>query len=160
MLGVTFICVGKMREAHYSAAFAEYEKRLGALCRFELRELPEFRLPDRPSDSEIASALRREGEAITRAIPRGTLTVAMCIEGRQMPSEALARLLADTAASGSPRVCFIVGGSYGLDAEVKRAADLRLSMSEMTFPHHLARVMLAEQVYRALSINSGSRYHK
>ena len=160
MLGVTFICVGKMREDHYSAAFAEYEKRLGALCRFELRELPEVRLPDRPSDSEIASALRREGEAITRAIPRGALAVAMCIEGQQMPSEALARLLAGTAASGSPRVCFIVGGSYGLDAEVKRAADLRLSMSEMTFPHHLARVMLAEQVYRALSINSGLRYHK
>ena len=90
MLGVTFVCVGRMREAHYIAAFAEYEKRLGALCRFELRELPETRLPERPSDAEIAAALRREGEAIERSIPKVAFTVAMCIEGRQMPSEALA----------------------------------------------------------------------
>ena len=160
MLGVTFVCVGRMREAHYIAAFAEYEKRLGALCRFELRELPETRLPERPSDAEIAAALRREGEAIERSIPKVAFTVAMCIEGRQMPSEALAAALERTAASGCSRVCFIVGGSYGLDAEIKARSDLRLSMSQMTFPHHLARVMLAEQVSRALSINSGSRYHK
>lgn len=160
MLGITFICVGRMREAHYVSAFAEYEKRLGALCRFELREIQEVRLPERPSEAEIAAALRREGEAIERALPRGALTVAMCVEGRQMSSEALAALLGGAASSGTSRLCFIVGGSFGLDGEVKRRSDIRLSMSEMTFPHHLARVMLAEQVYRALSINSGSRYHK
>lgn len=160
MLGVTFVCVGRMREEHYISAFAEYEKRLGSLCRFELKEIAEIRLPERPSDAEIAAALRREGEAIERAVPKGALTVAMCIEGRQMPSEGLAKLLNTAAEGGRSRVCFIVGGSYGLSGDVKGRADLKLSMSEMTFPHHLARVMLAEQVYRALTINSGSRYHK
>ena len=149
-----------MREAHYISAFAEYEKRLGSLCRFELKEIAEVRLSERPSDAEIAAALRREGEAIERAVPKGALTVAMCIEGRQMPSEGLAKLLNTAAEGGRSRVCFIVGGSYGLSGDVKGRADLKLSMSEMTFPHHLARVMLAEQVYRALTINSGSRYHK
>ena len=94
MLGVTFICVGRMREAHFIAAFAEYEKRLGALCRFELKEIPETKLPERPAEAEIAAALKKEGEAIEKALPRGALTVAMCIEGRQTPSEGLARMLA------------------------------------------------------------------
>ena len=160
MLGVTFICVGRMREAHFIAAFAEYEKRLGALCRFELKEIPETKLPERPAEAEIAAALKKEGEAMKRRCPGERSPWAMCIEGRQTPSEGLARMLAAAAEGGRPRVCFIVGGSYGLDEGLKRRADVKLSMSEMTFPHHLARVMLAEQVYRALMINNGSRYHK
>lgn len=160
MLGITLLCVGRLREKHYISAFEEYAKRLGAYCRFEVRELQEIRLPENPSEGEKRAALRREGEALTRLIPKGAYTVALCVEGRSLSSEALASLLAWTSASGVSRLCFLIGGSCGLDEDVKRAAQLCLSMSAMTFPHHLARVMLAEQIYRALSINAGGRYHK
>ena len=160
MLGIKLICVGKMREKHYIAAFEEYAKRLGAYCRFETAELPEARLPERPSEKEIEAALERESAEIRRLIPKGASTVAMCIEGERFSSGALEGYLAGKAAYGESRLCFIVGGSFGLHESVKNSAGLRLSMSDMTFPHHLARVMLSEQLYRALSINEGSSYHK
>lgn len=160
MLGVTVLCVGKMRERYFSDAYGEYAKRLGAFCRLDTLELPETRLPERPSAAEIAAALRTEGGELSRRIPRGAYTAALCVEGRPMKSDALAALMSEKAASGISRFCFIVGGSFGLSEEVKARADLRLSMSEMTFPHHLARVMLAEQLYRAFSIGAGTRYHK
>ena len=141
MPGLSFIFVGKMRERHYAAAFEEYYKRLGAFGKPELREIAEERLPEQPSEREIAQALSREAAEIEKAVPKGAYTVALCLEGR-------------------PKLCFIVGGSFGLDERVKKAADMRLSMSRMTFPHHLARVMLAEQVYRAFTIINGGRYHK
>lgn len=160
MLSVTLICVGKMREKYYTEAFAEYAKRLGAYCRFELVELPEQRLPERPSQREIDAALEKEGQEIVKQIPRGAAVIAMCVEGRRMSSSALAQQLAAYANSGVSKLCFVVGGSFGLHPSVKQAASLRLSMSDMTFPHHLARVMLAEQIYRAFTINEGTRYHK
>ena len=160
MLAVKLICVGKMREKFYLDAFSEYAKRLGAYCRFELTELAEVRLPDAPSQKEIAAALEKEATGIVKSIPTDAYTVALCVEGRQMPSEKLAELIARQEGSGKPRLCLIIGGSYGLSPRVKAAADLRLSMSEMTFPHHLARVMLMEQIYRGFKINEGSKYHK
>lgn len=160
MLSVTLICVGKMREKYYTDAFAEYAKRLGAYCRFELLELPEARLPEHPSQREIDAALEKEGREILRQIPKGAAVIAMCVEGRRMSSPALARQLASYANAGVSKLCFVVGGSFGLHPTVKAAANLRLSMSDMTFPHHLARVMLAEQIYRAFTINEGTRYHK
>ena len=149
-----------MREKFYLDAFSEYAKRLGAYCRFELTELAEVRLPDAPSQKEIAAALEKEATGIVKSIPTDAYTVALCVEGRQMPSEELAKLLSQREGSGKPRLCFIIGGSFGLSPRVKAAADLRLSMSEMTFPHHLARVMLMEQIYRGFKINEGSKYHK
>ena len=160
MPGVSFVFVGKMKEAHFATAFAEYMKRLGGYTKCELREIPEQRLGERPSEREIAAALAREAREIERAIPRGAYVCALCVEGEECSSERLAERLAALDARGAGRVCFIVGGSFGLDAALKRRADLRLSMSRMTFPHHLARVMLAEQVYRAFTINAGARYHK
>jgi 23S rRNA (pseudouridine1915-N3)-methyltransferase len=160
MLGITFLCVGKMREKHYIAAFEEYRKRLGAFCRFELVELPEARLPDVPSQREIEAALEREAREIEKRVPQGAFLVAMCIEGRQHSSEELAALLQHAAGSGKSRICFLIGGSFGLHEDLKGRADLRLSMSKMTFPHHLARVMLAEQVYRGFMINQNTKYHK
>ena len=130
MLSVRFICVGKMRERFYLDAFEEYRKRLGAYCRLELLEPQEQRLPERPSAAEIGAALEKEAGEILREN------------------------------SGKPKLCFVVGGSYGLSETVKKRADLRLSMSKMTFPHHLARIMLAEQLYRGYKIREGSRYHK
>ncbi|MBR1456622.1 MAG: 23S rRNA (pseudouridine(1915)-N(3))-methyltransferase RlmH [Oscillospiraceae bacterium] len=160
MLAIRFVCVGKMRERFYTDAFAEYAKRLGAYCRFECVEPAEVRLPDKPSQAEINAALAKEAVDIVKWFQPDTYVVALCVEGRQMPSEAMARLLSERENSGKPKLCFVIGGSYGLSDTVKQRADLRLSMSEMTFPHHLARVMLAEQVYRGFKIREGSKYHK
>ncbi len=160
MLAVTLLCVGKMKEAHYVQAFDEYRKRLGAFCRFACVELPEQRLPDNPSEKEIAAALEREAVELEKNIPAGALVVAMCVEGGQMSSEELAEALAGWQTAGRSRLCFLVGGSFGLAARIKQSADVRLSVSRMTFPHHLFRVMLAEQLYRAFSILQGGKYHK
>ena len=160
MLSVTLLCVGKMKEAHYVDAFAEYGKRLGPYCRFTLCEIPERRLPENPSPKEIGAALEREAEELEKRIPAGAAVVAMCVEGTQMSSPAFARRIADWQNAGRSQLCFLVGGSFGLAARIKQRADLRMSVSEMTFPHHLFRVMLAEQLYRAFTILEGGRYHK
>ena len=160
MLGVTLICVGKMKEKHYISAFEEYQKRLGAFCRFELIEIPEQRLSENPSEKEIAGALEKEAAEIEKKIPSGAVLVAMCVEGTQKSSTELAAQFSAWANSGKQKLCFVVGGSFGMSERIKAKAELRLSVSKMTFPHHLFRVMLAEQIYRAFTINEGSRYHK
>lgn len=160
MLGIKLICVGKLREKYYIEAFREYAKRLGAYCKWECVELTEQRLPEEPSEKEIAAALEREGAEILRSIPSDAWVCALCVEGKLLPSEEIASLIAARENSGKPKLCFLIGGSFGLSETVKRRADLRLSMSPMTFPHHLARVMLAEQIYRGFKILEGSRYHK
>ena len=159
MLDITLICVGKLKEKFYADACAEYIKRLGAYCKITVLEISEQRKGETPSQKEIDAALLREADAIQRAIPKGAAVIAMCIEGQTMSSEALARSL-DTFAQSTSRLCFLIGGSDGLHGSVKTLAALRLSMSPMTFPHHLARVMLLEQIYRAFSISAGSKYHK
>ena len=160
MLAVKLICVGKLRERFYADAMAEYAKRLGAYCRFEVTELAEERLPEAPSPAQIVAALDREAVEILKNIPKDAYVVAMCVEGRQIPSEEMAELIMERERSGRPKLCFVIGGSFGLAEGIKKHADLRLSMSKMTFPHHLARVMLAEQIYRGFKIKEGSRYHK
>lgn len=159
MLQVTLLCVGRLKEKFYTDASAEYLKRLGAYCRAEIIELPESKRPSNPSDAETEAAVRREGDAILERIPKGTRTVALCVEGKEIPSEGMAEILSAAAAEGG-KICFVIGGSDGLDKRVKAAAEARISMSRMTFPHHLARVMLLEQIYRGFKINEGSRYHK
>lgn len=160
MLAVKLICCGRLREKHYIQALMEYEKRLSSLCRFEVCELPEQRLPDNPSQREIEASLEKEALIIERQIPTGAYVFAMCIEGRQKSSQELAKAFSDIALSGSSRVCFLIGSSFGLSPRLKANANVQLSMSKMTFPHHLARVMLVEQIYRAFMINEGTKYHK
>ncbi len=160
MLTVKLICVGKMRERFYIDAFSEYVKRLQSYCKFELCEIAEQRLSENPKSGEIDAALSKESAEILRNLPNDAFAAALCVEGRQLPSEGIAKLIADRENSGKPKLCFIIGGSFGLHDSVKNRADMKLSMSEMTFPHHLARVMLAEQLYRGFKINEGSRYHK
>ena len=160
MLSVKLICVGRMREKFYIEAFNEYLKRLQPYCKLQLVEPTEQKLGDSPSQKELEKALDREAEDILAAIPGDSYVAALCIEGRELSSEALAELVFKVEGSGRPRMCFIIGGSYGLSPRVKARADLKLSMSPMTFPHHLARVMLAEQLYRSFKIIEGSRYHK
>lgn len=160
MLSVKFICVGRMRERFFIEAFNEYGKRLQSYCKWQLVEPAEIKLGDNPSDKEISAALDKEAEEILSAIPNDGYVVALCVEGKELPSEAMGKLIAQRENSGKPRLCFVIGGSYGLSPKVKARADLKLSMSQMTFPHHLARVMLIEQLYRGFKINEGSRYHK
>lgn len=160
MQKITVLCVGKLKEKFYMDAAAEYAKRLGRLCKFELIELTEQRLSEDPSPAQIRQALSVEAEAIREKLPRGGAVVAMCVEGKPCSSEELSRRLADFAVAGRTQVTFLIGGSFGLDEELKKSADWRLSMSPMTFPHHMARIMLLEQIYRAYQIQLGTRYHK
>ena len=160
MQKITVLCVGKLKEKFYMDAAAEYSKRLGRLCKFELIELTEQRLSEDPSPAQIRQALSIEAEAIREKLPRGGAVVALCVEGKPCSSEELSRRLADFAVAGRTQVTFLIGGSFGLDEELKRSADWRLSMSPMTFPHHMARIMLLEQIYRAYQIQMGTRYHK
>ena len=160
MQKVSIICVGKMKEKFYMDAAAEYTKRLSRFCKLEIVELPEERLPEDPSPAQIDAALAKEADAIRSKLPPSAFIIAMCVEGKLRSSEALARLMADSASRGSSHVVFLIGGFFGLHPSVKALAAEKLSMSPMTFPHHLARVMLLEQVYRAYQINAGSKYHK
>ena len=159
MQRITVLCMGKLKEKFYADAAAEYCKRLSRYCKIEVTELPETRLPEDPSPAEIKKALAAEATAIRQKLEGGAV-VAMCIEGQTCSSEALSKKLAAFALEGKSKVTFLIGGSFGLDETLKKQADWRLSMSPMTFPHHLARVMLLEQIYRACQIAEGTRYHK
>ena len=159
MQKVTILCVGKLKEKFYTEAVAEYSKRLSRFCKLDILELPEERLPEDPSPAQIEAALSKEADAIRSKLPPSAFLIAMCVEGKPRSSEALARLMADSANRGGSHLVFLIGSSFGLHPSVKALADERLSMSPMTFPHHLARVMLLEQVYRAYQINAGPRYH-
>lgn len=154
MLRIGIICVGRLKEKFYIDAEREYCKRLSGYCKLEVIELPEaVRLPP-----ELA--LSKECAAIEGKLPAGARIIALCVEGKQVDSFELSQLLLDCAGSGEPRLCFVIGGSNGLHERIKNRADVKLSMSKMTFAHNLARVMLLEQVYRGFKIIEGGKYHK
>lgn len=160
MLNVTVLCIGRLKERWLTEACAEYQKRLAAFCRLEIIELAEYKLPDSPSDRQIAAGLSKEGELILGKIPREAFVLPLCIEGKMLSSMQLADKLQEIPLSGKSQIAFIIGGSFGLSEAVKARGDLKLSMSPMTFPHQLARVMLLEQIYRGFSILSHAKYHK
>lgn len=160
MVGVHLICVGKLKEKFYFQACQEYIKRLTTLCKLTITELPEVRLPDDPSPAQVQDALEKEGEAILPRIPKGARVVALCVEGALLSSEALSQQMENWTSQGISNLAFVIGGSFGLHSMVKAAAALRLSLSPMTFPHHLARVLVLEQIYRGFQISRGTRYHK
>ena len=160
MLNVTLLTVGKLKEAYWRSACEEYLKRLGAFCRPNIVEVEEYRLPDKPSQAQIEAGLEAEGKKLLEQIPSGSYVITLCIEGKELSSTQLAEKLANVSVQGHSRVVMIIGGSFGLSNAVKARSDLRLSMSPMTFPHQLARVMVLEQLYRALGINAGTKYHK
>lgn len=156
---VRFITVGNLKESYLREAAAEYKKRLSGMCRVEEIELKEHKLPDNPSDAEIKAALAGEAKAILAAVPSRAYLIAMCVEGKQMSSPDLAQRL-EEAGNHASELCFVIGSSYGLAPEVKQAAQLRLSVSALTFPHQLMRVILYEAVYRCCQIAKGTKYHK
>ena len=160
MQRVTVLCVGKLKEKFYLEAAAEYVKRLQRFCKLELVELPESRLPESPSPAEVQRALAAEAVAIRERLPKGGAVIALCIEGKPCSSVELSRRMEELAVAGKTQLTFLIGGSVGLDEGLKRQADWRLSMSPRTFPHHLARIMLLEQIYRAYQISAGTKYHK
>lgn len=160
MFEITLIAMGKLKEKFYLSAAAEYEKRMKGYCQFKLLELPEVRLPDNPSPAEINAGLEKEADLILTKIPKGAWFCTLTPEGKMLSSEALAEKLADVKNSGKSSACFLIGSSFGIAPRIKSKADFKLSMSPMTFPHHLARVMVLEQLYRAEAIQAGSKYHK
>ena len=159
-MNVQIICVGKLKEKFYKDAVAEYTKRLAPFCKLDVIELTEEKLPANPSPALIQAALKKEAEAIRSKLAPGTRTVALCIEGQMLSSPDLAAQLRNWELESVGKLAFLIGGSFGLDETLKKEAHGRWSMSPMTFPHHLARVMLLEQLYRGFQINQGSPYHK
>ena len=159
MLNVTMITVGTLKEGYLREAAAEYEKRLSGFCKLELIQLKETKLSESPTDAQIAAALSAEGKQILAAMPPRSYRIAMCVEGQQLSSEQLAQRLEEIGQNHGA-VCLVIGSSYGIAPEVKAACDFRLSVSKLTFPHQLMRVILLEAVYRALGISKGTKYHK
>ena len=160
MRHVTVLCVGKLKEGYWRDACREYEKRLGGYCGFSVVEVEESRCPSNPSEAQIAQTLEAEGKMLLAKISPQAFCVALCIEGKLLDSVALSQRLEEAALAGKSQAVFVIGGSFGLSDEVKRRADCKLSMSPMTFPHQLARVMVCEQLYRAFQISAGGKYHK
>ena len=160
MFNITLICMGKLKEKFYLTAAQEYAKRLGGYCEFHLLELPEYRLPEDPSPAEIANGLDKEAELILQKIPKGAWFCIFTPEGKTLSSEAFSEKLKDIKLSGKSSACFLIGSSFGIAPQIKQKADFKLSMGPMTFPHHLARIMVLEQLYRAEAIQAGSKYHK
>ena len=159
MIKITLITLGKLKEKYLRDAVDEYSKRLSRYCKLEIAEITPVALSENPSKNEIDTALSREAELIAKRIPVGSFVATLCVEGKLLSSEEFADLESKNINSGK-NMCFIIGSSYGLSEIVKQKSDLKLSLSKMTFPHQLFRVMLLEQIYRAFKINEGSTYHK
>jgi 23S rRNA (pseudouridine1915-N3)-methyltransferase len=161
MLKINIICIGKIKEKYFTDAIAEYSKRLSAFCKFSIVELAEEKIrSNTPNQAQIDEVIQAEGRRIMQKISPSDYVLAMCIEGKLMSSEELSRTLDSVALSGKSTVDFVIGGSYGLSEAVKKRADIRLSMSKMTFPHTMARMILSEQIYRAFEISTNGKYHK
>jgi 23S rRNA (pseudouridine1915-N3)-methyltransferase len=159
MLSVKIICIGKLKESFWKNACAEYAKRLKSFCTFSIIELPESRIADNPSQSQIDTALITEGQKILSHI-KNSAVFALCIEGVPFSSEKLSETIDSLSINGTSSIVFVIGSSYGLSNEVKEKAKYKISMSAMTFPHQLARVMLCEQIYRSFQIINHGKYHK
>jgi len=159
LLTVNVICVGKLKEKWLREGCAEYSKRMGGYCKLNVIELDEKKLPDNPSAAQITAALDAEGTAILSAA-EGSYIIAMCIEGSKITSPGLSQKISNVALNGTSSISFVIGSSFGLADKVKAAAKFKMSLSDMTFPHQLARLLLLEQIYRAFQISSGGKYHK
>ena len=159
MIQVTVITVGNLKESYWRDAVSEYEKRLCAFCKPNVIQLKEAKLPENPSEGEIRTALADEGQRILAAMPPRSFRIALCVEGKQFSSEELAAKL-DGVLSEQGHLCLVIGSSHGLADDVKAACQLRLSVSKLTFPHQMMRVLLLEVIYRAFSIIKGTKYHK
>mgnify|MGYP004456465447 CR=1 FL=1 len=160
MLQISLIAMGNCKEAHFRDACKEYQKRLSSFCTLTVIELSPRRIANRENEKELANALCAEGKAILEKIPSGAYVVPLCVEGKTMDSIALSAQIVSLPLKGFSKVCFVIGSSHGLANEVKQRGNLKLSLSPLTLPHELARVVLLEQLYRAFCIAKGTKYHK
>lgn len=160
MLTVNIICIGKIKESYWREAIKEYSKRLTAFCKFNIIELDEEKINSNPNDTQIKTILSAEGNRIISKLSKNSFVIPMCIEGKMLSSTELSEKISQVPLLGKSSIDFIIGGSWGLSDEVKSKADLKLSMSKMTFPHQMARVVLCEQIYRAFEISTNGKYHK
>jgi 23S rRNA (pseudouridine1915-N3)-methyltransferase len=156
---ITVISVGTIKESYLRDALQEYNKRIGTYAILREISIPESRITNEDDPKQVAAALSQDGEAILSRIPTGAYKVALCVEGKQFSSEELAKIVGE-ARDGSGKLVLIIGSSHGLAPTVKAACDLRLSVSKLTFPHQLMRVILSESLYRSLTILAGKKYHK
>ena len=159
MLHIRLIALGTLKESYWRDAVCEYQKRLGAYAKVEITELKEYRLSENPSRREIDAALEKEGADILSSLLPRSFVVALCVEGKQLSSEQLAQKIEQISQTNG-EICLVIGSSFGLAPSVKSACDLRLSVSALTFPHQLMRVILLEATYRAFTIIKGTPYHK
>lgn len=156
----TILCTGSLKERYWREAEQEYQKRMSRFGGWTVTELAECSLPERPSETEIQRALQKEGEALLKRIPPRAYVIALCVEGKLCSSENLAARIGRLEQEGFSETVLLIGSSHGLAQEVKNKAQLKLSVSPMTFPHQMMRVILAEQFYRAHKINAHENYHK
>ncbi|MBQ6078484.1 MAG: 23S rRNA (pseudouridine(1915)-N(3))-methyltransferase RlmH [Clostridia bacterium] len=156
---VRILCVGKLKERYFEDACAEFQKRLGRFCNFEIVEVPDEKAPESLHPKDELLVLDKEGKRLMRAIGEKDFVVALAIDGRQMTSEAFAAFLEEKEIEARP-LTFVIGGSLGLSNEVYARADMRLSFSKMTFPHRIARLLFLEQLYRGFKIRRNEAYHK
>ena len=159
-MNVQLIVLGKLKEKYMKDFSEEYAKRLSAFCKLTVTELEPVRLSDNPSEKEIENALKKEAALIKSKMLPNAFVFSMCIEGKMLSSEELSKKIESIGVAGQNNIVFIIGSSFGLSEEIKKDSDVRLSMSPMTFPHKLARIMLLEQIYRAFSISHSGKYHK
>jgi 23S rRNA (pseudouridine1915-N3)-methyltransferase len=160
MQKITIISVGRLKEKFFIGAQEEYVKRLKGFCDLDIIEITAETLPQHPTEGIISTVLENEAEKIISKIPKNAEIIPLCIEGKLHSSEELAEVISANANFGSGNITFILGGSYGLSKRVKELGNIKLSMSKMTFPHRLARIMILEQIYRSYKILSGGEYHK
>lgn len=160
MIKISIIAVGRLKEKYLREACEEYLKRLSIYARVNVVEIAEERCSDNPSDAEIRQVLEKEGARIISKLPKGAYVIPMCIEGTQMSSQDFSVKLEQISVDGFGELAFVIGGSFGLSEDVKRMGKLRLSFGKLTLPHQLMRVVLLEQIYRALSISNNGKYHK
>lgn len=160
MLNITYIYFGQQKDEYFRKAMDEYIKRTGKYAKFTEKVLKPENLADNPTQNEINTSLEKEAKAVISLLSKSAYKIAMCVEGKQMSSEAFAGVFQKAMNAGKSEIIFIVGSSHGLSESVKKACDLRLSFSPMTFAHGLFGVMLTEQIYRAFTILSGEKYHK
>ncbi len=158
-MNITVLCVGKVKEKFFKDAIEEYKKRLGRFCSFEIKEVQDIKIPDNPNEAQMKEVLEKEGEMISKNIKRGSYIISLCIEGKKFSSESFAESIKSIQQESSD-IVFVIGGSLGLSEKIKRMSKIKLSFSDMTFPHQLMRVILAEQIYRAFKIINNETYHK
>ena len=160
VMKIKIICIGKLKEKYLKDAISEYSKRLSRFCKLEIIELNDEKIPDSAHEAEELKVISAEGEKIMKHIGADEYVISLCVEGKQLSSPEFADEISKITLSGNNTISFIIGGSLGLDDNIKKKSNLRLSFSKMTFPHQLMRVFLVEQIYRAFKINSNEKYHK